>query len=53
MLEAFKRALGDTPVNSFTFDNGSGFARRREISNRHNAHVYFAGLRSTPAERDK
>jgi IS30 family transposase len=45
VLEAFKRALGDTPVNSFTFDNGSGFARRREILARHNAPVYFAGPR--------
>jgi IS30 family transposase len=42
MLEAFKRALGDTPVNSFTFDNGSEFALHREISARHNAPVYFA-----------
>jgi IS30 family transposase len=42
MLEAFKRALGDTPVNSFTFDNGSEFARHREISAQHNAPVYFA-----------
>jgi IS30 family transposase len=46
ILEAFKRALEDTPVNSFTFDNDSGFALHREISARHNAPVYFAGPRS-------
>jgi IS30 family transposase len=42
VLEAFKRALGDTPVNSITLDNGSEFALHREISARHNATVYFA-----------
>jgi IS30 family transposase len=44
--EAFKRALGETLVNSITLDNGSGFSRHREISARHNAPVYFAGPRS-------
>jgi hypothetical protein len=29
-------------VNSFTFDNGSEFARHREIAAQHNATVYFA-----------
>jgi IS30 family transposase len=42
MVEAFKRAIGGTPVNSVTLDNGSEFARRREISAQHNAPVYFA-----------
>jgi IS30 family transposase len=42
IFEAFQRALGDTPVNSMTLDNGSEFARHRDISARHNAPVYFA-----------
>jgi IS30 family transposase len=43
ILDAFKKAIGDAEVNSITLDNSSGFARRREISARHNAPVYFAG----------
>jgi IS30 family transposase len=46
ILEAFQKALGDTPVNSITLDNGSEFARHREISARHTAPVYFADPRS-------
>jgi IS30 family transposase len=46
IFEAFQRALGDTPINSITFDNGSEFARRRDISARHNAPVYFAAPHS-------
>jgi IS30 family transposase len=42
IVDAIKSALGDTPVNSFTFDNGSEFARHREIAAQHNATVYFA-----------
>jgi IS30 family transposase len=42
ILEAFKRVIGDTPVNSTTLDNGSEFVRHREISARHNTIVYFA-----------
>jgi IS30 family transposase len=42
IFEAFQRALGDTPINSITLDNGSEFARHRDISVRHNATVYFA-----------
>jgi IS30 family transposase len=42
VLDAFKRAIGDTPVNSITLDNGRGIAHRREIAARHNAPVYFA-----------
>jgi IS30 family transposase len=45
IVDAFKRAIGDTQVNSFTFDSGSEFALHREISARHNAPVYFAGPR--------
>jgi IS30 family transposase len=42
IFEAFQRALGDTPMNSITLDNGSEFARHRDIAARHNAPVYFA-----------
>jgi IS30 family transposase len=42
IADAIKSALGDAEVNSFTFDNGSEFARHREISAQHNAPVYFA-----------
>jgi IS30 family transposase len=42
IFEAFQRALGDTPINSITLNNGSEFARHRDISARHNAIVYFA-----------
>jgi IS30 family transposase len=45
VLKAFKRAIGNAEANSITFDNGSGFALHRKISARHNAPVYFAGLR--------
>jgi IS30 family transposase len=40
LLEAFKRAIGDAEVNSITLDNGSEFARHRDIAARHNAPVY-------------
>jgi IS30 family transposase len=41
VIESFKRAIEDAEVNSITLDNGSEFARHREISARHNAPVYF------------
>jgi hypothetical protein len=50
---AFQRALGDTPVNSITLDNGSGFARHRDISAWHNAPVYFAGPRPPPGKEGR
>jgi IS30 family transposase len=42
ILDAFKRAIGDTQTNSITLDNGSGFALHRDIAAQHNAPVYFA-----------
>jgi IS30 family transposase len=51
VLDAFKRAIWDTPVNSITLDNGSGFARHREIAGRHNTDVYFADHPLAMAER--
>jgi IS30 family transposase len=42
IVDAIQSALGDAEVNSFTFDNGSEFARHREIAAQHNATVYFA-----------
>jgi IS30 family transposase len=42
IADAIKSAIGDAEVNSFTFDNGSEFARHRDIAARHNATVYFA-----------
>jgi IS30 family transposase len=46
ILDAFKRTLGDTLVNSVTLDNGSVFARYLEIADRHNTIVYFADSHS-------
>jgi IS30 family transposase len=47
-----KKCAEDAEVNSVTLDNGSGFARRREISAQHNAPMYFAGTPSPWQRRD-
>jgi len=40
--DAFKNALGDTPVKTITLDNGSEFSRFAEIEKNHHTTVYFA-----------
>jgi IS30 family transposase len=42
IVEAFQKAFHGTTVKSITLDNGSEFARFREIEQNHNATVYFA-----------
>jgi IS30 family transposase len=40
--QAFKTALGDTPVKTITLDNGSEFSRFAHIEKNHDTTVYFA-----------